>query len=183
MDNLTEQELVRECGLDPTRARTWVRHDEKRARERGMEIINNLLDQEADEEWQEMLDAGMRKDGTWPDEEPLDPEVMMSTNAVDDALDAVEGPAPESYVYVIQGNPGGPVKVGWSKVPEERLQALQTAHHETLRLVGIMPGAKVDEKRMQRLLRPHHVRGEWFDSSAAARAILTDEGMKWKEKA
>jgi hypothetical protein len=54
-------------------------------------------------------------------------------------------------VYFIQAGVGGPIKIGEADSPEDRLRALQTAHHEQLTLLATVDG--VDESDMHGSLR------------------------------
>jgi hypothetical protein len=65
-------------------------------------------------------------------------------------------------VYFIQAG-DGPVKIGWAKGhPERRLRELQTAHHEPLSLLKVIPGSRYDESAWHGEFRAQHVHGEWF---------------------
>jgi hypothetical protein len=74
------------------------------------------------------------------------------------------------YLYAIASK--HQVKVGYSVDPKKRLKVLQTANQEQLKLewqvyVGdCEKEAKRQEKKLHRLLKQYHVRGEWFDIKA-----------------
>jgi hypothetical protein len=42
-------------------------------------------------------------------------------------------------IYFIQAGETGPIKIGKANDPAQRINQFQTAHHETLRLLGSMP--------------------------------------------
>lgn len=66
-------------------------------------------------------------------------------------------------VYFVQAEDGGPVKIGFSRFPENRLQELQNAHHSRLRIIGLIPdGSRADEKKLHREFESQRLRGEWF---------------------
>lgn len=69
---------------------------------------------------------------------------------------------PPLAIYFIQIGSSGPIKIGHSLQPEQRMRQLQTAHPVTLRLLGVMRGTKERE----RILHTHfdwlRLRGEWF---------------------
>lgn len=46
------------------------------------------------------------------------------------------------YVYVIQGDPDTPVKIGYAKNPLTRLAELQTGNPQELRLRAVVPAGK-----------------------------------------
>ena len=66
------------------------------------------------------------------------------------------------FIYFIQAGAAGPVKIGISDNPERRLQQLQGAHHEELRLLSSVEGTVWAERRIHALLEEHRLRGEWF---------------------
>jgi hypothetical protein len=78
---------------------------------------------------------------------------------------------PAQFLYVIAASSEGPVKLGISADPPQRLQSLQTGHPERLRLFHSEP---VDPERgplLERLLhrdnRLYQQIGEWFNLTVA----------------
>lgn len=67
-----------------------------------------------------------------------------------------------SFVYIVQGEPGTPIKVGVARNPRHRLQSLQTGNPVELRLLYVMPGSFPLEAELHYRLRDSSVRGEWF---------------------
>ena len=63
-------------------------------------------------------------------------------------------------VYFIRHN--GYIKIGKSVDPWKRLASLQTAHHETLEMLAIMPGSEDLEHGLHRAFGEFMERGEWF---------------------
>lgn len=84
---------------------------------------------------------------------------------------------PIYFIYII-GSPGGPVKVGYSAVPDER--AIQVRRHPSEKLVvlGRYPvgqrRALAVERYAHWLLRDKQISNEWFNATVkeAASAIL-----------
>lgn len=73
------------------------------------------------------------------------------------------------HVYVI-GKGDDAFKVGISANPSKRLEALQTAHHATLRLIGTtdaIADAPLVERRLHTHLTRFHASGEWFNCQLA----------------
>jgi predicted nucleic acid-binding Zn ribbon protein len=66
------------------------------------------------------------------------------------------------YVYFIQAN-GGPIKIGWSTNPEGRLAALQTATHERLEILKVIPGSIQLETELHHRFMGLHKHGEWYE--------------------
>lgn len=73
--------------------------------------------------------------------------------------------AASERVYFIQGEGGGPIKIGRAAEPYQRLSDLQTAHHETLRLLATAPLNVTAEKDLHRRFRHLRLRGEWFKAA------------------
>lgn len=79
-------------------------------------------------------------------------------------LDHWQRTAPSyGFVYVIQSEQGGPVKIGKAKNPRERIATLQTASPYPLRLLHVLPGGRPLERQLHERLAPFRLRGEWFD--------------------
>ena len=69
-------------------------------------------------------------------------------------------------IYFIQAMPSGAVKIGIAREPGDRLKQLQIGNHEQLRLVKAFYGygyASSIEQTTHDLLKPQHIRGEWFE--------------------
>ena len=75
-------------------------------------------------------------------------------------------------IYFIQSGENGPIKIGITRDVEARLKALQTAHPETLKLLGVRGGDTQDEASWHRRFHRQRLRGEWFrPSTRLLRAI------------
>lgn len=73
----------------------------------------------------------------------------------------------ECTIYIIAVNGSGPVKVGISSTPNERLRQLQTANPERLEIYKKLPVpsryfAKEFEKTFHKNHRGRRLLGEWF---------------------
>lgn len=66
------------------------------------------------------------------------------------------------YVYFIQGQCGGAIKIGYSMNPTERLKELQTGYPDTLKILLIIPGDLNTEKALHRKFEGSRLKGEWF---------------------
>ena len=66
------------------------------------------------------------------------------------------------YVYVIEAVDTGLVKIGVSDSPEKRINDLQTASPNELRLLGYCLGSYAIEQALHLVLHEYRVRGEWF---------------------
>ena len=65
------------------------------------------------------------------------------------------------YTYFIQSVDGGPIKIGSSINPNERLKRLQTSHHSELRIIGIIK--KNIERELHQRFNVYRLSGEWFN--------------------
>lgn len=68
----------------------------------------------------------------------------------------------EGRIYLIQGEPGTPVKIGFSDTPKSRRRTLQTASPYPLRILCVIPGNRRLEKVMHERFRGARIKGEWF---------------------
>lgn len=73
-----------------------------------------------------------------------------------------------SFVYVIQGSTGTPIKVGIARDPRSRLRGLQTGNPRLLRLLYVIPGGAAMERALHRQLASCRLIGEWFDGEPVA---------------
>ena len=73
-------------------------------------------------------------------------------------------------VYFIRHN--GYIKIGKSVDPWKRLASLQTAHHEPLEMLAIMPGSEDLEHGLHRAFGQFMERGEWFQENAQLLAFI-----------
>lgn len=83
-----------------------------------------------------------------------------------------------SRVYFVQSIDGGPVKIGRSIKPQERLLSLQTANPDPLCVVATMPGGATVERVMHVTFAADRIRagGEWFNPSPALAALVKELG-------
>lgn len=90
-------------------------------------------------------------------------------------VDPKEAPhKPEGYVYFIQLDNAGPIKIGRAKNPIKRLKGLQTAAHKQLRLLAVIPGNSTTEKELHREFRDLRIGGEWFRAESILLAKIRE---------
>lgn len=78
-----------------------------------------------------------------------------------------EPKSPTGHIYFIQSQGNCAIKIGFTLDVERRARELQTGSPESLEIVGAMPGTVRDEKALHRHFHADHIRGEWFEASAA----------------
>lgn len=81
-------------------------------------------------------------------------------------------------VYFIQAIAGGPVKIGRSITPTERLSSLQTGNPMPLRIIATIPGGAFAERALHRAFADDRVKGEWFSPSRELMAFIAEISRK-----
>jgi hypothetical protein len=66
------------------------------------------------------------------------------------------------WVYFIQAETGGPIKIGISRDVERRRAELQRQERQPLRVLAFMEGTIKDEAAMHQRFATHRLHGEWF---------------------
>lgn len=69
---------------------------------------------------------------------------------------------PLRFVYVIQGDPETPIKVGIANDVHKRMKGIQTGYPWRLRLLFAIPGDQHLEWYLHQRLKGHRLLGEWF---------------------
>lgn len=84
----------------------------------------------------------------------------------------------EVWIYFVQGDDGGPVKIGsTSGDPIHRMRNIQGGYpFGFLRLVGLFVGKRRDEVDLHRRFHAHRMIGEWFKPHAEIVAYLATSG-------
>lgn len=80
------------------------------------------------------------------------------------------------FVYFVQAGASGPIKIGYSKAPERRLQQLQVSHPEPLRILATVPGTKGMEGELHARWNQFRLEGEWFSPHASLLAFIASLG-------
>jgi hypothetical protein len=85
------------------------------------------------------------------------------------------------YIYFMQGQNGGPVKIGFTKSVETRIKEIQTGHPDTLVCLDFFPGNMEMESLIHKDLSKYRIRpnGEWFKPDPYILARMP----KYKERA
>ncbi len=82
-------------------------------------------------------------------------------------------------VYFIYHN--GCIKIGASVNPWARLSSLQTAHHERLEMLAIMPGDQAEERALHRRFSQYHKAGEWFNDNDDLRRFIQEVRQRYPD--
>jgi excisionase family DNA binding protein len=67
----------------------------------------------------------------------------------------------QSFVYFAQAE-SGPIKVGVSKSPNQRIAEIQTGNSERVRLLGVVVGDRKTERAVHAQFASLRLHGEWF---------------------
>lgn len=84
------------------------------------------------------------------------------------------------YIYFIQKTEGGPVKIGTSANPTQRLVAMQRVNPDPLCLRAVALGSHAAEKRLHQKFDHLHVRDEWFKVTCEIEELLS-KLPSWEE--
>jgi hypothetical protein len=68
----------------------------------------------------------------------------------------------KGFVYFIQGECGGAIKIGYSKNVSQRLKELQTGYPDVLKVIKMIHGNEAREALIHEELAGYRLNGEWF---------------------
>lgn len=92
----------------------------------------------------------------------LDCTSKMPQSEIQRYIEAFPTKKKQGYVYFVQGESGGAIKIGHSLDPQGRLKGLQTGYPDTLTLLLLIPGGEDVERAYHRKFAAFSLRGEWF---------------------
>jgi hypothetical protein len=70
---------------------------------------------------------------------------------------------PTIWLYAIQAGENGPIKIGSTRSPAQRIKTLQTGNAETLRGIAAWRGYSFCEGQLHEEYAYARLRGEWFE--------------------
>ena len=85
----------------------------------------------------------------------------------------------KGYVYFIQGQCGGAIKIGFSVNPSKRLKELQTGYPDTLKILLMIPGDEGTEHALHYQLEGAKLKGEWFRPDECVIERIKDLKVKY----
>lgn len=77
------------------------------------------------------------------------------------------------WVYFVEAGPKGPIKIGWSQEVDRRIEILQVANAQTLKLLGKIPGTMQDEQALHKRFAHLRIQGEWFKNASEIESFVT----------
>ena len=87
----------------------------------------------------------------------------------------------EGYVYYIQEELDGNIKIGWSNDPIKRLQEHQTSNSRELRMLVYVKGSQEYEREIHRKFQSSKTTGEWFKPDKRLLVHIEKERSKFFE--
>jgi hypothetical protein len=78
------------------------------------------------------------------------------------------------YVYFIQADADGPIKIGTAYNLRYRLSSLLSGTWHDLRLVGWVVGSRKTEKNLHKQFAADRIKREWFKSSDAIVSFIRE---------
>lgn len=88
----------------------------------------------------------------------------------------------EGYLYAVQVGASGPIKIGFTTQPRERIATIQDFCPWPLRTLFIVPGSILNEAWVHSQCGAARLKAEWFKATPAVRALLAEiasEGWSW----
>lgn len=68
----------------------------------------------------------------------------------------------DGFIYFIQGECGGAIKIGYAKNVSTRLKGLQTGYPDMLKILKVISGNQAKEDLIHDELSGYRLNGEWF---------------------
>lgn len=90
-------------------------------------------------------------------------------------------PDEQGFVYFLQAEGTGLIKIGFSKNPGRRFRNARAFASEPLRLLGLHPGGRRLERKLHRAFRAECSHGEWFHPVPDLLAAVAMCGQKFDE--
>lgn len=90
---------------------------------------------------------------------------MLTHDAKPDPVIPASCPSCDPFIYFLQAESGGPIKIGLTTNPVARRTEHQTSHPEQLRYVALVRAPASLERALHVHFKPEWLRGEWHHSS------------------
>lgn len=78
----------------------------------------------------------------------------------------------QHLLYFMQAGKSGPIKIGYSKDIYNRLMVVQISNAQSIRLLGLIEGSRLQERAIQEQFAGDRIRGEWFQPSRALLKLI-----------
>ncbi|MGI9485427.1 MAG: GIY-YIG nuclease family protein [Geminicoccaceae bacterium] len=80
----------------------------------------------------------------------------------------------EAWIYFIQAECGGPIKIGWTQDIDRRVKDMQAVNPFTLIVIGKFRGMLADERRLHDKFALSRLHGEWFEPTDELLAEISE---------
>ena len=77
-----------------------------------------------------------------------------------------------AYVYFVQTQAGGPIKINASGAPTKRISAMRSDYPYPLIELGVVRGGEALEIELHALLVKHKLNGDWFNAAPAVATAI-----------
>ena len=144
---------------------------------RGMEVYESDIDNfDIDylvrfQEFQDYKNKKTKRKKSQPKETPSSPEEPKPT----------EPKTEEGFVYYIQEEMDGNIKIGWSNDPIKRLPQHQTSNSRELRMLVYVKGSQDYETEIHKKFQNFKTTGEWFKPDKRLLVHIEKEKSKFFE--
>jgi hypothetical protein len=82
-------------------------------------------------------------------------------------------------IYFVQSVDGGPIKIGVSIRLSERLKQLEKEAGRSLRVLGVIPGGRLDEQTLHYRFSRLRTEGEWFNPGESLLDFIRTKAVPW----
>lgn len=90
------------------------------------------------------------------------------------------GQTPKGYIYFVQAEGGGPIKIGHAFDVAKRLSELQIGAPQALQVIATTPGTRATEDEFHRRFADDRLHGEWFESTPRLRSFIIAAAQVWR---
>lgn len=87
---------------------------------------------------------------------------ITAANRVERGLPPAPKPAPPQFIYFVEAEGCGRLKIGFSKTPERRIADLRTMGGAPINVLAVVYGCQKTERRLHECFKAERQHGEWF---------------------
>jgi mRNA-degrading endonuclease YafQ of YafQ-DinJ toxin-antitoxin module len=81
------------------------------------------------------------------------------------------------YVYFLQSEIGGPIKIGTAINAKKRLKEIQAVNPYKIEIVALIRGSYKEEKKFHKSFKEHRLHGEWFEPVESLNKLVKNLGI------
>lgn len=87
-------------------------------------------------------------------------------------------PQRKGFVYFVQAEDGGPIKIGWAQDVASRVRQLQVGQSRRLRVIDAIKCSRTYERKLHRQFAASRLFGEWFEPTPELLELIEREGLR-----